>query len=172
MKKYIYLLFASLAVFSFQSCQEEFEPGGTAVKDMAGDWWVTVDVIDVDGTYYEDGYGIGHTELFTYNTAANLPTEMWLQDNLLHHFWDFKIKVKVNYEILEFSTPDFVDNQAYESKVKITSGKIIPGAATSPSRTRVDSIYCKIQFDDDGEEGSLIHVVSGFRKTGFPEDNF
>lgn len=41
MKKYMILLLASLA-FTFVACDNDTEPGGTAVEKMAGDWWVTV----------------------------------------------------------------------------------------------------------------------------------
>ena len=40
MKKYMILLLASLA-FTFVACDNDTEPGGTAVEKMAGDWWVT-----------------------------------------------------------------------------------------------------------------------------------
>ena len=169
MKKYI-LLFVTIFLFALQSCQKEFDPGGTAVQKMAGDWWVTVDIIDVDGTYYPDGYGVGHFKMFTYNTAANLPTELWVDDQ--GNFWDYKLKVSVNYDKLEFSTTDWVQNESYDSKVKITEGKILLGAAKTPSGMPADSIYYKIQFDDDGADGQLIQVVSGFRRTGFPADDF
>jgi hypothetical protein len=168
MKKYIFIFIAAFAL-SLSSCEDELEPGGTVVEKLAGDWWVTVDVVE-DGTVYEDGYGIGYFKMFTYNTAANLPTEMWLEDG--GHFWDYKSKVAVDNAKFIFSTPDWVDNQAYESKIKITDGKILLGAATTPTGAAADSIYYKIQFDDDGEDGSLIHIVHGFRRTGFPADDF
>ena len=41
MKKYMILLLVSLA-FTFVACDNDTEPGGTAVEKMAGDWWVTV----------------------------------------------------------------------------------------------------------------------------------
>ena len=37
MKKYMILLLASLA-FTFVACDNDTEPGGTAVEKMAGDW--------------------------------------------------------------------------------------------------------------------------------------
>ena len=40
MKKYMILLLASLA-FTFVACDNDTEPGGTAVEKMAGDWWET-----------------------------------------------------------------------------------------------------------------------------------
>jgi hypothetical protein len=56
-------------------------------------------------------------------------------------------------------------------KVKITEGKILLGAATTPSGMPADSIYYKIQFDDDGVGGTEIYVVHGYRHTGLANDD-
>lgn len=165
MKKYLILLFTALT-FSLVSCEEDTEPGGTSVEKMAGDWWVTAHVID-NGVDVGDA-GVGHFRMQTFNTAANSATEMWLEDGT--HFWNYKVKVGVDYENRTFSTPDFVDNMAYESKVKITEGKVLENAAKTPSGMPVDSIVYFIQFDDD--EDGLTYKVSGFRRSGFPADDF
>jgi hypothetical protein len=170
MKKYSALCCALLALF-FVSCESATDPGGTAIEKMAGDWWVTVDLADSNGDVVaEDPYGIGHFQMFTYNTAANLPTEMWLEDG--GHFWDYKLKVSVNYEARTFSTSDFVENVSYESKVKITAGKVVEGGTTTPSDMPADYIEYLVQFDDDGEDGAVIFKIHGFRRTGFPADDF
>ena len=54
MKKYMILLLASLA-FTFVACDNDTEPGGTAVEKMAGDWWVTVNAF-IDGKEVEDPF--------------------------------------------------------------------------------------------------------------------
>lgn len=59
--------------------------------------------------------------MYTYNTAANVPTEMWLEDGA--NFWDYKVKVNVDYNNRTFTTNDFIDNTSYDCKVKITDGK-------------------------------------------------
>lgn len=84
MKKYMILLLASLA-FTFVACDNDTEPGGTAVEKMAGDWWVTVNAF-IDGKEVEDPFGAGHLQMSTYNTASNSETEMWLDD--LGNFWE------------------------------------------------------------------------------------
>ncbi|MDR1224944.1 MAG: hypothetical protein LBL07_19005 [Tannerella sp.] len=165
-KKYLTALFAVCSLF-ITGCEDETDPGGTAVKKMAGDWWVTVDVIDGE-TNLGDDYGLGHILMYTYNTAANKMTEMWLEDG--GHFWDYKLKVDVQYENRTFSTSGMVDNQAYESQVSITDGKIMEGAATTPSGMPADSIIYYVQFDDDNE--GIRYRISGFRRTGFPADDF
>ncbi|MDR0891050.1 MAG: hypothetical protein LBN24_00335 [Mediterranea sp.] len=160
------LLFAALA-FAFTACDDDTEPGGTAVEKMAGDWWVTIDVLQ-DGQLQEDPYGLGHLRMSTYNTAANVPTEMWLDDE--EHFWDYKVKVTVDYAKRTFSTDGFVENIKYDSKVKITDGKITAGAAVTPSGKPADKIEYKVEFDDDSN--GLVYVVTGFRRTGFSADDF
>ena len=153
MKKYMILLLVSLA-FTFVACDNDTEPGGTAVEKMAGE--------------VEDPFGAGHLQMSTYNTASNSETEMWLDD--LGNFWEYKLKVNVNYATRTFSTTGFVDNVTYESKVKITDGKVLEKAATTPSGMPADSIVYMVQFDDD--EDGLTYKVSGFRRTGFPADDF
>ena len=106
--------------------------------------------------------------MYTYNTAANVPTEMWLEDGA--NFWDYKVKVNVDYNNRTFTTNDFIDNTSYDCKVKITDGKILEGAALTPSGMPADSIVYMIQFDDDPD--GLTYKVSGFRRTGFPADDF
>ena len=41
MKKYIALLLLVTVSFAFTACDDETEPGGTAVEKMAGTWIVT-----------------------------------------------------------------------------------------------------------------------------------
>lgn len=165
MKKYITILFAAMAVM-FTSCKKDFEPGGTEVEKMAGEWWVTATIIK-DGKDAEDA-GVGHFRMNTYNTASNVATEMWVDDG--GNFWDYKLKVNVDYNNRTFSTNDFVNNVSYDCKVKITDGKVLKGMATTPSGMPADSIVYMIQFDDD--EDALTYKVSGFRRTGFPADDF
>lgn len=166
MKKY--LLFIISFAFFLVSCDDDTDPGNTATEKMSGDWWVTVDVITPDGTNHGDAYGLGHILMYTYNTAANIPTEVWLED--AGHFWDYKVKVNIDYTKKTFTTSDFVENIAYESKVNIIDGKVLEGTAKTPSGMPADSIVYKVQFDDDDD--GYTYQVSGFRRTGFPADDF
>ena len=145
MKKYLVLLFTALAV-SFTSCDNETEPGGTAVEKMAGDWWVTATVMQ-NGNEVGDS-GVGHFQMYTYNTAANVPTEMWLEDG--GNFRNYKVRVNVDYNARTFTTNDFVEG------VRITEGKIMEGAATTPSGMPADSIVYMIQFDDTRFPDSVV----------------
>jgi hypothetical protein len=177
MKKYMILLFASLT-FALAGCERETEPGGTAVEKMAGDWWVTVDMVE-NGTVVAKDL-VGHIQMSTYNTAANLPTEMFVDD--LANFWDYKGKVKADAGLLTFGSEDEVTNLSYEdSKFKITNGKILLNQALSPSELPVDSIVFEVSFNDDGYYDdndeyvaapyAYTYRVSGFRRTGFADDD-
>jgi len=167
MKKYLILLVAAIA-FSFTGCQKDTEPGGTSVQDMAGEWWVTAEYQDA-GEWVDAG--VGHFKLSTYNTAANLSTEMWVNDH--GSFWNFKSVVKVDYTAKTFLTTDSVTTNSVSSpteKVLITAGKVLKGAAKTPSNVAADSIVFSAVFNDDS--GPIVYKISGFRRTGFPADDF
>jgi len=168
MKKYIYLLFVIAFAISFQSC-EKYQPGGTEVQDMAGDWWVTYEYESSPGVW--EPAQAGHFTLTTYNTAANKSTEMWVNDN--GKFWNFKSVVTVDYGAKTFLTKDSVSTNstsATTEKAIFSNGKVLKGAAKSPSATVVDSIVFYVAFNDDSTP--TVYKVSGFRKTGFSEDNY
>ena len=167
MKKYFILLSVVLTFF-FAGCEKVTEPGGTAVHNMAGDWWVTCE-------YQKAGVwtdaGVGHVLFTTYNTTANKNTEMWVNDN--GSFWNFHSIINVDYLAKTFATTDSVSTNSASTpteKVLITNGKILKNAAKTPSGVSVDSIVFSAAFNDDS--GPIVYKISGFRRTGFPEDNF
>lgn len=98
MKKYIALLLLVTVSFAFTACDDETEPGGTAVEKMAGTWIVTWEAKNEAGKW-EDILG-GTVELNTYNTAANVPTEMWVKEGYL---LNSAIKVSTDYNARTFS---------------------------------------------------------------------
>lgn len=169
MKKYLIILSVVLTFF-FAGCQKATEPGGTAVQNMAGEWWVTC-------TYQEAGVwtdvGKGHVLFTTYNTAANKATEMWVNDNA--NFWKkgFYSIVNVDYLASTLSTKDSVSTNSASlpnEKVLVTNGKILKNAAKTPSGVAADSIVLFVAFNDDSKH--LVYKIAGFRRTGFPADNF
>jgi len=168
---YTAVLIASLLFVT--SCEKE-KIGNTATEKMAGEWYVTVVGVDANGkVVIEDAdlYGLGKILLDTYNTSANSATEMWINDN--NNFWNFKTKMTVDLKTLTFQATD-VQNVAYDSKLTITDGKILYGAATTPSGVRADSIVFKVTFSDDttpADKGFAAYRVAGFRFTGFTKDN-
>jgi len=158
MKKILYILLMGVAVLS--SCKKDDETPGTAMKAMAGEWFLR---------YSTDGgqtWSNGYTHFSTYNTAANSSTEMYLDD--LETFWQFKGKVGVDLGSKTFSGTN-VANQYYTSTFTITDGKLLAKAAKAPaSGTVTDSLTFKVKFSDDDDD--LEYLFGGYRKTGFLED--
>lgn len=168
MKRILYLLMCAGALLA--SCEKD-EIGNTATKALAGEWYVTVDAVDAGGTVlHEDPYGAGHTMLYTYNTAANVPTEMYLEDD--GNFWEYKVRIKSDVNALTFSTEGNAANEFYECNVTIESGKVLPGAATTPHGTPADSIIFYVTFSDDDKIPALYSKlkVAGYRYTGLASD--
>ena len=119
MNKHIIWLF-TLLVFVLAGCEKD-EIGNTATEALAGEWKVTVDAVDEGGNVIaEDFNGIGHILMNTYNTAANTPTEMYVDD--IGHFWEYKVRVKSDVNALTFATNGAVPNEAYECDVTIDGG--------------------------------------------------
>jgi hypothetical protein len=155
----------------FTSCEKD-KIGGTATESLAGEWYVTADAVNADGSVWEeDLFGLGHFLLATYNTASNSATELWVDDS--EHFWAFKSKVTADINTQTFSI-DNADNEYYDCKVTILNGKILPGVATTPSGMPADSIVFEISFDDDTypeQYGYARYRISGYRYTGFTGDD-
>ncbi len=167
MKKILYLM-AICAGFMFTSCEKD-EPGGTETVSLAGEWYVVVDLADASGNVVApDCYGIGKAIHKTYNTAANVPTEMYLDDDG-GNFWDYKVRVQCDVNSLTFASNGAVANEAYDCNVTIEGGKVLPGAGVTPHGTPADSIVYYVSFSDD--EPNTKYKVSGIRYTGLAEDD-
>lgn len=185
MKKSIILSIIAVA-FVFTACQDDFEPGGTAMQEMAGDWWVTYQnsLEEYEYLFYNEGempsestidnwtwgyiYDDTYSRLTISNTALNTEDTLLITDN--GAYWDFKVKAHADLATKTFEIGK-TKNLAYDSEVKIIGGKILKNAATSPSGRPVDSLVFYIQFFDDSY-GFTYTKVSGFRRTGFPADDF
>lgn len=164
MKK-ITLFFAALASLAMVSCGK-FEVENTATVDLAGNWMCSIYAY-ADGEwepYYE-------AEYITYNTAANVGTEMWINDE--GNFWDTLNKVDCNVNNLTFGTEGKeYENHSYESNVKIWNGKVTKAGCTAPGTpTTCNKIEFMIAFDDDKDVYSTTYYVVGYERTGFPEDD-
>lgn len=165
MKKIISILIFSLTV-GFYSCSE-FEPGGTATQNISGEWYVrvyNVDTAGVIGSLKKD-----YSAFTTYNTAANVPTEFFMNDN--NHFWWYCGKVKCNASKYTFgSLTDTVTNITYPSKFIVYDGKVFKGQGRSFSGVKTDSIKFFVKFDDDTQPYGKVYFVAGHKKTGYLED--
>lgn len=180
MKK-VYFAILALATLTFASCEKD-PAGGTAVEKLSGQWYVNVQGIDEKGeVLYEDAdlYEAGNFLILTHNTEDNDPTKLFVND--LGNFWDFAVVTKCDLGANSFKVTEGEDivNGAL---VTITNGKILFGAATTPSGAKADSIVFDVLFSDDvyaapnegmpGFEFPLYDRLrmTGYRYTGFVAD--
>lgn len=176
MKKILYFATTLFVAMGLAACDKE-DAGGTATENVAGDWYVTIDAADENGeVVIEDPYHIGRTHMFSYNTAANIPTEMIIDD--LSNFWEFKVLVNVNQQTNTFQTNTTENNNmvaGYEDiNVTIEGGKILPKAGRQNNGSPADSIVFYVSFSDDenpADIGFKNYKVSGVRYSGLVEND-
>lgn len=161
MKKFNIYSLLSVSVFllvvTMESCKKDYVNGNTATVAVAGEWVVT--------TKGDDGSASGAYALMTYNTAANRPDSMWIDDG--NNYYGLKARISCNVNNLTFSAKN-ADELYYGVKVTITDGKIMKNAATAPSsKDKTDSIYFKAVFTGD----PTTYTYSGYRRTGFAGDD-
>ena len=167
-----YLLYMLFLTFIFSACdvKDDFVVEKSKVVDAAGQWFVMYN----HETFGEDPFGVGYTALKTFNTSADDGKEIWVTDE--GNFWDYKVKIPINIETMTFGSDNEVTNSVdgYDIKVIIKNGKIIKNASVQPSGAVTDSIYFEVWFEDLEANGTGIPndklLVSGFRRTGFIED--
>lgn len=174
MKKIIYILVFFLGISLF-SCETADDPGVeySPVYPLSGEWWVTYKVNGADPLQ------LYYTKLLTYNTAANVSTEMWM--NSTNAVFSFLVKSATDVNNKSFSVSAVANSNsggaAGVKTVTIENGKVIPNGGKSTTGVVVDSIYFELTLDDAAltqmgiASGSKI-VVSGKRRTGWLEDDF
>ncbi len=156
MKKYLIYIFVLFAVV-LSSCdeKEDYEQINSQVVDAAGEWWIKFSTTD-----YETGY----LKVLTFNTAADVATEMWISDN--GNWKDILVKCPIDVSSLTFSGSN-LDNENSDASIEITNGKIEKDAGLSTSGIVTDKISFEIKFSD---EPGVVYQATGTRKTGFVED--
>jgi hypothetical protein len=179
MKKILYYSSLVLMLAATSGC-EKYEVDGTATQNLSGDWWVKWEYFDTDDNDWVDitGYlfGVERFLFNTYNTAANVPTEIFVDDN--KNSWEIKGKVKADAANLTFGSPDPVLNLTYEdSEFIVTDGKVVKGVGRSKTGVKTDSIIFILTLsDDDGliydNAWETQYRISGHRRTGFQEDEY
>lgn len=173
MKK-IYFAILALATLTLASCEKE-PIGGTAVESMSGQWYVQLSGVDENGNLLlsdEDLFDLGSFHILTYNTAANEADSLWLKSvesfasiSPLLGFLDYKVKVECDQRERIFNRK--------ADDIAVFNGKILPGAATTPSGQTTDSIVYDISIAVDTLfAGAYYHHlrVSGYRYTGLAND--
>lgn len=159
MKKILFIvvaIFTMLFTALFTSCEKE-DVGGTATQAMAGDWVIT---------FSNGSQSITSGHSLTFNTSANLPTEIWVSNG--SKGLNFKVKTSCDLASMTFQTDGWAENVAASGKARISNGKITPNGVTLPSGRVVDGISYDVELDTD--PGVVWHA-EGRRYTGFAEDN-
>jgi len=161
----IFIVLTSLACDK----KDDFINEESGVVELAGEWYVHYD----HPVYGADPFGVGYTSVITYNTSFDDGKEIWINDQ--GNFWAYQVKIPVNVTSLTFGSQDTVVNHidGYDIKVLVRNGKIIKNASKRQSGAIADSIYYELWFEDlEGQTGiaSDTLLVSGFRRTGFLED--
>ena len=164
MKKVLYLA-TMLLCMAFTSCQKE-DIGGTATESLAGQWYVEANVVNADGSVIEDPYGLGRIHILTYNTSANNPNEIWIDDS--KNFWNFKVKATGDINNLTFSAASAQNQRGDEITVNITNGKIIKNGGVQNNGSPADYITMDVEFSDD--PGTIYHL-EGVRYSGLVEND-
>lgn len=157
--KNIFLFMVTLLLFTACTKEKDTDSGGTATQAMAGEWWVQVKVNNTP--VVADWF-----KILTYNTADNVSTQMWIDDQ--EHLWPFKFKIDVDP-----AGKTFTANNATSSytniTVKLANGKILDKIAKGPvSQAVTDSIYFEAEFSDDP---GTTYQLTGYKRTRWPEDD-
>lgn len=171
MKKILSVILAAAAIVSISSCQKSFPHEGTATESLAGTWMCTVYYADNSAWVPYQGFSVE-----TYNTAANLATEMWIND--YKGFWGTCFKVDCDPASRTFGKEGKEYTDLYfDAAQHLYGGKVTVGGATAPgSESTVDRIEYFIEFSDDSLDGKTpapyctTYYVTGYRYTGFPDD--
>lgn len=171
MKNKIFVIVIFIAALFTYGCEKLHDlnkpkdPGieFTSTYPLSGEWWIQY--YEFDGTTYTNP-GYGYFPLFTSNTAADDGKEMWISDD--GSFWTYTVKCPVDMTSLTFGGDALTSTVAdYHIWLNVSEGKVIKDGGKSPSGVVVDSIFCKIEFEDDP---GFFYYAAGVRKTGFLED--
>ena len=177
MKKALFFLtILSLVVFS---C-EKYPVDNTATVDLAGQWYVIYNCIDAQGNVIEgfEDFNGGYSMALTFNTSSNTKDSIWVSDSKDMNLLGYQVKVPCNLENLTFGSENeslnvYGPSDVVGEKAIVKNGKILKGAAKTPSGMPADSIYFEVKLLDDyyaARYGYDAYQVTGYRYTGFAAD--
>lgn len=149
-----------LLVVLSSSCKKDQEIGGTAVEKLSGDWYVRV-----------NGAG-AYRALYTFNTSANVATEMWIQSTALRAGTlniGVKGKVAVDASNQTFTATNTTNIATATTTTiptfSVANGRVVTNGTVGPaSNTPTDSISFDLIVN------GVTYRIEGFHKTGFMED--
>ena len=105
--------------------------------------------------------------LLTYNTSANNPNEIFIDDQ--GNFWEFKIKATSDVNSLTFSATDALNLSYDDCTVSVTNGKIVKNGGVQNNGSPADLITMDVTFSDDDD--ALVYHIEGVRYSGLEEND-
>lgn len=182
MKKVLFIIAAAIVAFAI-SCQKD-PIGKTETAALAGQWYVLYHGVDENGDIipgFED-FNEGYSLALTFSVASNSADSIWVSDTENSNFLGYQVKVPCNLGELTFGSENeaaninlsgaYADGDIGETAV-IKNGKIMLGAAKTPSGMPADSICFELSFKDDGYAAYYGHHhyrIEGYRYTGLAAD--
>lgn len=161
MNRYLLSIIIASLVMGLFSCETMEEPDikNTSTWPLNGEYWVK----------YEDPAGNAifstrHKMIIT-NTSANKGDSILVSDQGT----GFKFKAAANMEGLSFNVSDYpVDDT---TNLSISNGKLMVDATQTKSEKVVtDSLYMEMEVVTPSGTQQL--TISGYKYTGWPEDNY
>lgn len=150
--------------FGFTACETYGDPEVeySSIALMSGEW--VVKITDPSNVTTK-------TIMYTYNTANESTTQMWLRiGTATASNAKFGVRGKVGIDLNAKTFSVAGEQNAYltaDSKFTVTAGTIVTEGATTPSGYKADAISFKLTSD---RNPGVEYTVSGFRRTGWPED--
>lgn len=165
MKKLIYITLMAAAFLTSCDMKEDYVVDKSAAVDYAGDWYYGIYNSDMSSQYTSYADLHGEDRMITFNTAANLANEIWIDDKDV--FLGIKFKSVFTGDTKSFKSTA-MPNQYYSSavvqpkaasalnvtetkdqsykEVEVLEGKILEGAGKSKTGNPADSIYLKLKI--------------------------
>ncbi len=169
MKSNILIVLAALAFIMSSCATEDIDPGAAANNELSGEWFIHYD----HNVFGPDPFQVGYTRILTSTTASQSVAELIVTDE--DNFWSYRVKASMDIPSKTFGGPDtlisYVDG--YDIKVLVRNGRIFEDAVTTAAGVVTDSIYFEVWFEDLVNATGIASdtlFVSGYRRTGFTED--
>jgi len=157
MNKLISIILTAVFFVGLMSCEtmEDPEIKNTSTWPLNGEYWV-----QYDGSSEVSGY---HKIIIT-NTAADDGKSILIND----HGYDFMIRSNADMESVTFDVADYQVNDT--TSVSITNGQLmVDGTQTPASNVVTDSLYMEMEVVTPSKTEQV--SISGYKYTGWPEDN-
>ncbi|OYQ38230.1 hypothetical protein CHU92_06050 [Flavobacterium cyanobacteriorum] len=165
------ILLCLASAMAVTSCEDEgydeYDAGATPTAALNGEWWINI-ADEATGQIL-----IPHAlhRTFDANNGKMYISDRFYGDTsppLTYFGWELIAQVNPDVQNLAFSATDAF-NEADESSVTITEGRVFPRGGRSQTGVVTDSIYFKAVFDYDPE---TVLIFSGHKRTGFIEDEY